>query len=310
MAEREFTSPVPRAAEVPFRMITATRKWERVALKWRALAEQRCAHFDDLYRSGRWKRYYTEEEFLAELRQTGGDRRALGARSRRCPRSARRLRGLPRSSSRRPPELSCRRCRHAAGDDGADAVPQANGSEQQILDWLGGQRDAMLALLQTLVNTDCGSYDKAGVDAVGAHIRNFLGDHGIADRSHARRKIRRRDHGDRRPGIAAVRQPADPADGPSRHRVPEGRADPAAVQDRRRPRLWAGRRRHEVRPGAELLRAGRHQEVRRRAGAGDGAVHRRRGDRLAVLAPGDRAARPRRARLLQLGAGPRPAAPR
>lgn len=57
---------------------------------------------------------------------------------------------------------------------------QANKSEQQILDWLGGQRDAMLALLQTLVNTDSGSYDKPGVDAVGGHIRNFLGDHGIA----------------------------------------------------------------------------------------------------------------------------------
>lgn len=54
-----------------------------------------------------------------------------------------------------------------------------NGSERQILDWLGTQRDAMLALLRDLVNTDGGSYDKAGVDAVGGHIRNFLGDHGI-----------------------------------------------------------------------------------------------------------------------------------
>jgi hypothetical protein len=38
----------------------------------------------------------------------------------------------------------------------------------------------MLALLQTLVNTDSGSYDKAGVDAAGGHIRKFLGEHGIA----------------------------------------------------------------------------------------------------------------------------------
>ena len=53
-------------------------------------------------------------------------------------------------------------------------------SEQNILDWLGGQRDAMLALLQTLVNTDSGSYDKPGVDAVGGHIRDFLNGHGIA----------------------------------------------------------------------------------------------------------------------------------
>jgi glutamate carboxypeptidase len=56
----------------------------------------------------------------------------------------------------------------------------SSGSEQKILDWLGGQRDAMLALLQMLVNTDSGSYDKAGVDAAGGHIRKFLGEHGIA----------------------------------------------------------------------------------------------------------------------------------
>jgi glutamate carboxypeptidase len=59
-------------------------------------------------------------------------------------------------------------------------VSRSNGSEQKILDWLGGQRDAMLALLQTLVNTDSGSYDKAGVDAAGGHIRKFLGEYGIA----------------------------------------------------------------------------------------------------------------------------------
>jgi glutamate carboxypeptidase len=57
---------------------------------------------------------------------------------------------------------------------------QSNGSEKQILSWLGGQRAAMLTLLQTLVNTDSGSYDKAGVDTAGGHIRKFLGEHGIA----------------------------------------------------------------------------------------------------------------------------------
>ncbi len=53
-------------------------------------------------------------------------------------------------------------------------------SEQTILDWLAGQRAPMTALLETLVNTDSGSYDKAGVDAVGARIREFLAGHGIA----------------------------------------------------------------------------------------------------------------------------------
>jgi glutamate carboxypeptidase len=55
----------------------------------------------------------------------------------------------------------------------------SNGSERQILDWLATQHDAMLGLLRTLVNTDSGSYDKAGVDVAGAHIREFLGQHGI-----------------------------------------------------------------------------------------------------------------------------------
>lgn len=58
-------------------------------------------------------------------------------------------------------------------------MPAAN-SEKQILDWLGTQHDAMLALLERLVNTDGGSYDKPGVDAVGGHIRSFLDGHGIA----------------------------------------------------------------------------------------------------------------------------------
>jgi glutamate carboxypeptidase len=40
-------------------------------------------------------------------------------------------------------------------------------SSQQIKDWLAGQEGAMLALLERLVNTDSGSYDKAGVDRVG-----------------------------------------------------------------------------------------------------------------------------------------------
>jgi uncharacterized repeat protein (TIGR03809 family) len=45
------------------------RKWERVALKWRALAEGRRAHQLDLYKSGRWRHYYTDAEFLTEMRE-------------------------------------------------------------------------------------------------------------------------------------------------------------------------------------------------------------------------------------------------
>jgi uncharacterized repeat protein (TIGR03809 family) len=38
-------------------------------MRWRSLAERRRAHFVELYRSGRWKRYYTEEAFQAHMRE-------------------------------------------------------------------------------------------------------------------------------------------------------------------------------------------------------------------------------------------------
>jgi len=46
--------------------------------------------------------------------------------------------------------------------------------------WLQEQQPAMLALIEKLVNTDSGSYDKAGVDRVGEQISAFLEAEGIA----------------------------------------------------------------------------------------------------------------------------------
>jgi glutamate carboxypeptidase len=66
------------------------------------------------------------------------------------------------------------------GVTGVNMAATSYNSEQKILEWLGGQHGAMLALLETLVNTDSGSYNKSGVDAVGGHIRDFLQAHGIA----------------------------------------------------------------------------------------------------------------------------------
>ncbi len=37
--------------------------------KWHALAERRRREYVELYRSGRWRRYYSEERFLAHLRE-------------------------------------------------------------------------------------------------------------------------------------------------------------------------------------------------------------------------------------------------
>ena len=52
-------------------------------------------------------------------------------------------------------------------------------TETAIIAWLATQRDAMVAALREMVDTDGGSYDKAGVDAVGAQIARFLSGHGI-----------------------------------------------------------------------------------------------------------------------------------
>jgi uncharacterized repeat protein (TIGR03809 family) len=68
MAHREFECPVPRSSEVPQTMVKATVRLENVALKWRALAERRRDHHIELFKSGRWRHYYTEQEFLKEMR--------------------------------------------------------------------------------------------------------------------------------------------------------------------------------------------------------------------------------------------------
>ncbi len=51
--------------------------------------------------------------------------------------------------------------------------------EQQITAWLATQHDAMVATLRAMVDTDGGSYDKAGVDAVGAIVARFMAEHDI-----------------------------------------------------------------------------------------------------------------------------------
>ena len=52
-------------------------------------------------------------------------------------------------------------------------------ARQQALDWLAGQGEAMESLLQRIVDTDSNSYDKAGVDAVGALLATELQADGI-----------------------------------------------------------------------------------------------------------------------------------
>ena len=47
------------------------------------------------------------------------------------------------------------------------------------LAWLAGQHEAMIDLLREVVDLDSGSYDKAGVDAVGARFEQFFAEHGL-----------------------------------------------------------------------------------------------------------------------------------
>jgi glutamate carboxypeptidase len=50
---------------------------------------------------------------------------------------------------------------------------------EQIRSWLSSQREAMLGLMERVVNIDSGSYDKAGVDAVGEAFAEFFTSHDI-----------------------------------------------------------------------------------------------------------------------------------
>jgi glutamate carboxypeptidase len=52
-------------------------------------------------------------------------------------------------------------------------------TESKITAWLATQQDAMVALLRDMVDIDSGSYNKPGIDAVGAVVENFLAGHGI-----------------------------------------------------------------------------------------------------------------------------------
>src|SRR3954453_13277514 len=55
----------------------------------------------------------------------------------------------------------------------------AESPESAITAWLATQQEAMLGVLEAMVNTDGGSYDKPGVDAVGGIVQRFMAEHGI-----------------------------------------------------------------------------------------------------------------------------------
>jgi len=64
-------------------------------------------------------------------------------------------------------------------------------TEPQITAWLATQQDAMIALLREMVDIDSGSYNKPGIDAVGAVVRRFLANQNIQVET-----ISKQNHGD------------------------------------------------------------------------------------------------------------------
>jgi glutamate carboxypeptidase len=54
------------------------------------------------------------------------------------------------------------------------------GVERAVADWLAAREAAMVELLRELVDTDSGTYDKAGVDAAGDVLKRFFAAHGLA----------------------------------------------------------------------------------------------------------------------------------
>jgi uncharacterized repeat protein (TIGR03809 family) len=43
-------------------------RFDRVVRQWRDLAERRLKDYTELYRSGRWQHYYTQEQFRLRMR--------------------------------------------------------------------------------------------------------------------------------------------------------------------------------------------------------------------------------------------------
>src|SRR3954454_10257172 len=81
-------------------------------------------------------------------------------------------------------------------------------SETEITAWLATQQGAMVAMLRDMVNIDSGSYNKPGIDAVGAVVRRFMASHDIPVETVAQQK-----HGDCIRALAPWDGPAGNAGG-------------------------------------------------------------------------------------------------
>lgn len=64
------------------------RSEDEIARRWQVLAERRRNHLLELYRTGRWRRYYSEDQLMAEMRDAVREIRgwsAIGGRNDGAP---------------------------------------------------------------------------------------------------------------------------------------------------------------------------------------------------------------------------------
>ena len=157
-------------------------------------------------------------------------------------------------------------------------------SEAQITDWLASQRQAMIDLLRDVVNIDSGSYDKAGVDAVGARFERHFSEHGIPFRRESHDSFGDAIHADvAKPGSnekpVLLMGHRDTVFG-------KGEAGTASVHDQGQARLRSRRRRHEGRARRRTCRPRRLQAL---SGGAPGPLR-------SACSPGMRRSAARRAR--------------
>jgi uncharacterized repeat protein (TIGR03809 family) len=57
---------VPKLAATP-PPINPAKPFEQIALRWSNLADRRVAYYTELFLSGRWKHYFTEQELLQRM---------------------------------------------------------------------------------------------------------------------------------------------------------------------------------------------------------------------------------------------------
>ena len=81
-------------------------------------------------------------------------------------------------------------------------------AEAEITAWLATQQDAMIAMLREMVDTDSGSYNKPGIDAVGGVVQRFFASHGVPVET-----VRQHRHGDCLRAVVPWEGPAGNAGG-------------------------------------------------------------------------------------------------